>query len=438
MNLSELHFDNSFVNTFPGDEGENISRQTPKVLFSKVLPTPVAKPEILIWSDDAARLLGLTAPKENTNENTSEEAQVFSGNQLLKGMSPFASRYGGHQFGHWAGQLGDGRAISLGEVINPDGKRYEIQLKGAGSTPYSRNADGRAVLRSSLREFLCSEAMYYLRVPTTRALCCVTTGDLVMRDMFYNGNAELEPGAITTRLAPTFLRFGHFQILAVNNEIELLKKLIKYTIDNHFPGFSANSDEEIAQWFTEICKRTAKLMIEWSRVGFVHGVMNTDNMSILGLTIDYGPYGFLDVYEPDWTPNTTDAQQKRYRFEAQPDVALWNLLQLAESLLVVVADAEKLERGLNTYREIFQSEYSQMMANKLGLKKLAGSNDTRLLQELNSILQLEEIDMTIFYHNLSRVYSMSDFDIIKQAYYAQSPAAASLAPMRDWLERYLV
>ena len=251
---------------------------------------------------------------------TAPAVEVLAGNRVLEGMAPYAARYGGHQFGVWAGQLGDGRAITLAEIAAPDGRRHDVQLKGAGRTPYSRTADGRAVLRSSVREFICSEAMHWLGVPTTRALALVATGESVIRDMFYDGNPEPEPGAIVCRVAPTFVRFGNFEILAAHDEIDTLRRLADYVIVRHFPELGTPSAEVYARWFREVCRRTAVMVAEWTRVGFVHGVMNTDNMSVLGLTIDYGPYGWLEGFDPMWTPNTTDAQGRRYRFGAQPQI----------------------------------------------------------------------------------------------------------------------
>ena len=239
---------------------------------------------------------------------------------------------GGHQFGHWAGQLGDGRAISLGEAVLADGQRRELQLKGAGPTPYSRSADGRAVLRSSIREFLCSEAMHHLGIPTTRALSLVGTGEGVVRDMFYDGHPEVEPGAIVCRVAPSFLRFGHFELPSQRGDTSLLQALADFCIARDFPHLRGRGEPLYADWFAEVCERTARLVAGWMRVGFVHGVLNTDNMSILGLAIDYGPYGWIDAYDPDWTPNTTDATGRRYRFGWQPRVANWNLGQLARAL----------------------------------------------------------------------------------------------------------
>src|SRR4051812_31136237 len=284
--LEKLHFQNSFVRELPADSvTENVPRPVREAAYTRVAPTPVAAPRLLAWSDDLGEYLGMARP---------ESADVLAGNRVLPGMQPYAARYGGHQFGHWAGQLGDGRAITLGEIIATDGRRQELQLKGAGKTPYSRTADGRAVLRSSLREFLCSEAMHYLGVPTTRALSLVGTGEMVIRDMFYDGNPEPEPGAVVCRVSPTFVRFGNFQILAAMGEIEELRQLADYIVTTHYPEFGAPSSETYVRWFEEIARRTAVMVAHWMRVGFVHGVMNTDNMSILGLTIDYGPYGWLE------------------------------------------------------------------------------------------------------------------------------------------------
>ena len=261
--------------------------------------------------------------------------EVLAGNRILPGMQPYAARYGGHQFGHWAGQLGDGRAITLGEMLCPDGIYRELQLKGAGRTPYSRTADGRAVLRSSVREFLCSEAMHYLGIPTTRALSLVATGESVVRDMFYNGNPQAETGAVVCRVAPSFVRFGNFEIFAAQKEPEILKQLADYIITEYFPelGVPALRALHTCALVRGNLPSDRRLVAHWMRVGFVHGVMNTDNMSILGLTIDYGPYGWLEGFDLRWTPNTTDAQGRRYCYGNQPDIAQWNLTGLPGRLL---------------------------------------------------------------------------------------------------------
>jgi serine/tyrosine/threonine adenylyltransferase len=401
--LAGVAFDDSFVRELPADPvATNVPRQVRDASYTRVDPTPVRAPALIAWSDDLGNQLGI-----------SPDVEILSGNRVSPTMKPYAARYGGHQFGSWAGQLGDGRAITLGEMRAPDGQRWELQLKGAGKTPYSRTADGRAVLRSSLREFLCSEAMHWLGVPTTRALSLVSTGESVIRDMFYDGNPAPEPGAVVCRVSPSFLRFGNFQIHLANDETETLKKLLSYTISNFYPGLAPD------QFFRELCRRTGLLMADWMRLGFVHGVMNTDNMSILGLTIDYGPYGWLEGFDVGWTPNTTDAATHRYAYGQQPSIAQWNLARLAEALLPIV-EKEKLEEGLGLYLDTFQGAWQEALKNKLGLKTL----DDTLLGDLFEVLSQAETDFTIFFRNLAC------FDV-KEAFYGKEPAG-----MQAWLERY--
>lgn len=429
-----LKFENTFQSRLIGDHSQNNqTRQTPGIHFALTRPTPVESPEILIWSEEAGRLLDLPLP----GDSKGWEAQVFAGNSILPGMAPFAVRYGGHQFGNWAGQLGDGRAISLGDIRNQAGERWEIQLKGAGPTPYSRRADGRAVLRSSLREFLCSEAMFHLGIPTTRALCCVTTGEDVLRDMFYDGRPALEKGAITTRLSPSFLRFGNFEILASTGEIDNLRTLTEFTIQEYFPEFDGKTGTGIVQFFREVALRTQRLMVDWLRVGFVHGVMNTDNMSILGLTIDYGPYGWLDVYDPAFTPNTTDASQRRYRYAQQPTIGLWNLARLAEALAPLVSDHQALEGVFDEYREAFGRSFHQMYADKIGLVDFDPARDSGLFEDLDKALRFSEIDMTLFYRALARERYYSGPGLsqdMSEAFY--NPDFSKEHPIYAWLARY--
>lgn len=271
-------------------------------------------------------------------------------------------------------------------------------MKGAGPTAYSRRADGRAVLRSSVREYLMSEAMHYLGVPTTRALALITTGDKVARDMFYDGRAADEPGAIVMRAAPSFLRFGNFEMLASRNEIDNLTQLVDWTIEHFYPHIEG--EDKVLRWFGEVVERTATMIVEWLRVGFVHGVMNTDNMSVLGLTIDYGPYSFLDNYDPDFTPNTTDLPGKRYAFGQQANIAYWNLSRLANALVPLISDADKLERQLKTYEEVYWRKYYAMMANKLGLDGIKDDDDIALVAKFENVLTAIQPDMTIFYQLL--------------------------------------
>jgi uncharacterized protein YdiU (UPF0061 family) len=398
--LESLFFDNQFTRELPCDpDTANTRRQVRGACYSRVNPTPTAAPRLVALSREAASLLDMKEEACRSDLFT----RVFSGNKLLPGMDPFAMCYGGHQFGNWAGQLGDGRAINLGEIVNQKNERWMLQLKGAGPTPYSRTADGLAVLRSSIREFLCSEAMFHLGVPTTRALSLTLTGEKVERDMFYDGHPKLEPGAVVCRIAPSFTRFGNFQILAAQQENNLLKLLMDYTIKTDFPLLGPLSLESYANWFQDICKKTMDMIIHWMRVGFVHGVMNTDNMSILGLTIDYGPYGWLEDYNPGWTPNTTDAAGRRYSFKNQPQIALWNLAQLANAILPVVKDLEPLQEALDDSIQYYHQGYLSMMAQKLGFQHFEPKTDTAIITELLEILQSTETDYTIFFRGLSLV-----------------------------------
>ncbi len=403
---------------------------------------------MVAYSCEVSELLGL----DSAWMESKDAADVLSGNALLPGMKPYAACYGGHQFGNWAGQLGDGRAINLGEAIAADGRRWTMQLKGAGRTPYSRSGDGLAVLRSSVREFLCSEAMHHLGVPTTRALSLVLTGEQVSRDMFYDGRPRKELGAIVCRVAPTFTRFGNFEILAERQEIENLRKLVDFTIATDFPHLDPKAPDALSNWFSEVCVRTAEMVVDWMRVGFVHGVMNTDNMSILGQTIDYGPYGWLEGYEPNWTPNTTDTAHHRYAFGKQPQIAHWNLLQLANALWPLIEQEAPLQEGLNQFVGVFKSSYQTMMARKLGLKCFVEPDDTALLEQLDRLLQLVETDMTIFYRLLAKI----QIDAIEgknvpelvtnewvlgffsEAFYELSKVnAAVLTQTKEWMHLYM-
>ena len=440
-------FDNRFSRELPADpDTANQPRQVLGACYSRVQPAKVAKPELVAFSREVAEQLGI--PPEVMESDAF--VHVLAGNRLLPGMDPYAMCYGGHQFGNWAGQLGDGRAIILGEVVNGRGEPFTLQLKGAGLTPYSRTADGLAVLRSSIREFLCSEAMHHLGVPTTRALSLVVTGEQVIRDILYDGNPRLEPGAIVCRVAPSFTRFGNFQLFAARGEIDVLRQLVAYTIRTDFPHLGAltpdNAKAIYAAWYEEVCRRTAEMMIHWMRVGFVHGVMNTDNMSILGLTIDYGPYGWLEDYDPNWTPNTTDAGQRRYRYGQQPQIALWNLAQLGNALYPLVEDVDPLQNALNAYSKTFNVGWKAMMAQKLGLNAFEPTTDDELIQELQAVLQLVETDMTIFYRQLARVersfaQAADDETLMAplfDAYYdPEHLTGEQRAQIGNWLRHYL-
>lgn len=431
--MPALNFDNAFVRDLPGDpELGSRQRQVLGALYSRLEPTPVASPRVVAWSAEMAQALGLDA----ADLTSPELAQVLGGNALLAGMQPFAANYGGHQFGVWADQLGDGRAISLGEVLTGAGERWELQLKGAGPTPYSRGADGRAVLRSSIREFLCSEAMHHLGVPTTRALSLVVTGDMVVRDMFYDGHPQQEPGAIVCRVAPSFLRFGNFELPAARGDIALLRQLVDFTIARDYPACQGEGEARYAQWFAQVCERTAQMVAHWMRVGFVHGVMNTDNMSILGLTIDYGPYGWVDNFDPEWTPNTTDAGRRRYRFGQQPNVAWWNLSRLAMALAPLFSGTEPLQEGLDRYAAVYAQADRDMIAAKLGFSACE-DGDVELMRELYTLLAGAEVDMTLFFRGLADVDPAQPSLLpLHDAFYDDAKRQASEPAFNAWLDTY--
>ena len=429
-----LHFDNRLVRELPGDnDTRNHPRQVIGALWSPVAPTPVCAPRLLAYSSEMAAQLGI----DEDELSSPLWVAALAGNALLPGMTSYATCYGGHQFGQWARQLGDGRAIYLGETVNAAGQRFELQLKGAGATPYSRHADGRAVLRSSLREFLCSEAMHHLGVPTTRALSLVTTGEAVVRDMFYDGNPATEQGAVVCRVAPSFIRFGHFELPASRGDEALLQRLIEFTVARDFPNLAAlPQDERLLHWFVEVCERTARLMVHWMRVGFVHGVMNTDNMSILGLTIDYGPYGWVDDFDPGWTPNTTDGAGRRYCFARQPQIARWNLERLADALSLVAPDAAALALGLARYDECYNTGFREAFAAKFGLREWR-AEDAELIEEALSLLHLAEVDMTIFFRLLAQVDSPSpDLATLRDAFYRDALYDQHAAAFTTWLTRW--
>jgi uncharacterized protein YdiU (UPF0061 family) len=437
VDLATLEFDDSFARTLPGDpETRNFVRQVPGASYSRITPTPVSAPRLLAWSDDCAALLGLSRPLDDAGATV----DILAGNQLAASMRPYAARYGGHQFGAWAGQLGDGRAITLGELTPRPGERWELQLKGAGPTPYSRTADGRAVLRSSVRELLCSEAMHFLGVPTTRALSLVATGDVVIRDMFYDGNPQPEQGAVVCRVAPSFVRFGNFEIHASRGENDSLRRLADYIITQHFHELGKElgppSPRVYERWFEEICRRTGVMIAHWMRVGFVHGVMNTDNMSILGLTIDYGPYGWLEGYDPAWTPNTTDLPGRRYAYGRQPDIAAWNLARLANALHPLIEDVPALEHGLEVYAATFTTTWRAMLAEKLGFTTLEREGDEVLIRDLFGALQQTETDMTLFFRALA-VASADDIQPLRPGFYEDGePSDAHRSRLVSWLQRY--
>jgi uncharacterized protein YdiU (UPF0061 family) len=349
-------------------------------------PSGVPGPRLVAYSTEAGALIDL-APGE---ADRAEFTALVSGNALVRGMEPVAALYGGHQFGVWAGQLGDGRAILLGEVRGVAGEPWELQLKGGGKTAFSRFADGRAVVRSTVREFLCSEAMHHLGVPTTRALALAAGEEPVLRE-------RVERAATLLRIAPSFVRFGSFEIFQSRGQHDHIKTLADYVIDRFYPE-SGDGEDRYARFFSTVVGRTARLMAAWQSVGFAHGVMNTDNFSILGLTLDYGPFGFLEAYEPHFICNHTD-ETGRYAFDAQPTIGLWNCYALADALSSLIPTAE-LEAALATYAPAYRAEFLRLHRAKLGLHD-ERDDDAELLLELFRLLQARRVDWTGFWRTLS-------------------------------------
>jgi uncharacterized protein YdiU (UPF0061 family) len=421
-NLDSLIWQSRFLDETPGDpvEGGN-PRQVPGVCWSRVKPTETKDPILRLWSQEMGEKLGLD----------NADGAVLGGSVVVAGMDPYAQRYGGHQFGNWAHQLGDGRAITLGEVQLLD-EFLELQLKGAGRTPYSRFADGKAVLRSSIREFLCSEAMFHLKVPTTRALSLVTTGEMVVRDMMYDGNPAPEIGAVVCRVAPSFIRFGSFQIHTADGNYDTLKILLNHTIKHHFPNHSIDDDDGIVNWLKHIAETTAEMIAHWMRVGFVHGVMNTDNMSIHGLTIDYGPYGWLEDYNPNWTPNTTDSSTRRYRYGQQAQIGAWNIARLAEAVAPLMEDVQSLYSVLEHFENKYIEYQNSMWSEKLGIDDFKESDEAMII-ELDSMLQKVETDMTIFFRILSHV-EKPDIELLNEAFYDSENIP--IDEWNDWLGKW--
>ena len=428
MNIQLTNF---FSDQLPADPNlENTRREVLEAVYSFVRPIKTSNPTLLHVSDEIQQILGFS----NEDIQSKEFLEFVTGNSVLKNSKPFAMCYAGHQFGNWAGQLGDGRAINLGEI-----KDWAVQLKGSGPTPYSRTADGLAVLRSSVREYLCSEAMHHLGVPSTRALSLSLTGDQVLRDVMYNGNPAHEKGAIVSRVAKSFLRFGNFEIFSSRNDIKNLKILTDYTIKSHFSHLGKPSKEVYLQFFQEVTNKTLEMIIHWQRVGFVHGVMNTDNMSILGLTIDYGPYGWLEGFDFGWTPNTTDKQHKRYRYGNQPTIGLWNLYQLANALYPLIEEAAPLEKILEGYKSNFEKKSQDMMRAKLGLTS-AKQTDINIIQSLENNLQATETDMTIFFRTLSsfkKNQPEKGVELIQDAFYTPDTIKGNvLNNWKQWFADY--
>lgn len=365
---------------------ENAYQQQLAGFYTELNPTPLTGTRLLYHSEPLARELGL-----DESWFTQDKTPIWAGETLLPGMRPLAQVYSGHQFGVWAGQLGDGRGILLGEQRLADGRSMDWHLKGAGLTPYSRMGDGRAVLRSVIREFLASEALHHLGIPTTRALTIVTSDQSVYRE-------QAERGAMLLRVAESHVRFGHFEHFYYRKQPEQVQQLADFVIARHWPQFKDQSDGYLL-WFTDVVERTARLIAHWQTVGFAHGVMNTDNMSILGITIDYGPYGFLDDYKPDYICNHSD-HQGRYAYDNQPAVALWNLHRLAQTLSGLMS-TEQLQNALAAYEPALMRAYGEQMRAKLGFFTQS-QQDNDLLTGLLSLMAQEGRDYSRTFRLLSQ------------------------------------
>ncbi|WP_457280852.1 protein adenylyltransferase SelO [Polaromonas sp. P5_D5] len=370
--------------------------------YTRLQPQPLPDPYWVGRSRSMARELGLGA--EWLESQAALEA--LTGNSVLPGSEPLASVYSGHQFGVWAGQLGDGRALLLGEINTPRGPQ-EIQLKGAGKTPYSRMGDGRAVLRSSIREFLCSEAMHGLGIPTTRALC-VTGSDAAVR------REETETAAVVTRTAPSFIRFGHFEHFSYNDQHAQLKVLADHVIDRFYPA-CREAKQPYAALLEAVSEKTAHLMAAWQAAGFCHGVMNTDNMSILGLTIDYGPFQFLDAFDPGHICNHSDTQG-RYAYNKQPNMAYWNLFCLGQALLPLIEDQEQALAALEPYKTLFPEALQARMRSKLGLAD-EQPEDKALVDNTFKLLAANKVDYTIFWRRLNGFTAQSGHEPLRDLFF---------------------
>jgi uncharacterized protein YdiU (UPF0061 family) len=405
-NLSDLKFYQDFASL-------------PNTLYSYVSPAGIENPKLVIANHQLAQQLQINP--ESLEEDTA--LQLFSGNQVLPSWQPLAMKYTGHQFGHYNPDLGDGRGLLLADCIDNNGIRQDLHLKGAGPTPYSRFADGRAVLRSSIREYVGSETMHALSIPTTRALALVNSSTQVVRESFENA-------AMLVRVSPSHVRFGHFEYLHYTNQHETLKQLADYVIARNFSHIDGNAEDRYQLWFTEIVQRTADLMSQWSAVGFVHGVMNTDNFSIIGETFDYGPYGFMDSYQAQFTPNHTD-QSGRYAYHQQANIGYWNLSALRQALSSLMT-AKESEAIIQQYPDIFTLSFQQSMQRKLGLQELSEAEKPLLLEAINATLKMlarNHFDMTNFYRDLANINDNEVADKWRNQ-------AIDIVTFDEWLQSY--
>ncbi|KAJ8396811.1 hypothetical protein AAFF_G00014100 [Aldrovandia affinis] len=390
------------IDAFALDEvSENVVRTVKNCVFSVSQPGPLKGPlrVIAVSKEVLEEILDLNSSVSQTEEFV----HYFSGGKLWPGSVPLAHRYGGHQFGIWAGQLGDGRAHLLGEYRNKNGERWELQLKGSGKTPYSRSGDGRAVVRSSVREFLCSEAMHFLGMPTSRAASLILSEEPVWRDQFYNGNVRKERGAVVLRLAPSWFRIGSLEILARAGELDVLEKLLNYVIEEHFPSITVSDPDKYLVFYSKVVNETAHLISQWMSVGFAHGVCNTDNFSLLSITIDYGPFGFMESYDPNYIPNTSDGEG-RYSIGNQANSGSFNLEKLGEALRPLLSPKQQpmAERILKEYPSIYQRRFHELFKAKLGLLGKQEKDDY-LIAFLLKLMEDTGADFTMTFRHLSEI-----------------------------------
>ena len=368
---------------------DNSFARLPEAFYTRLAPTPLPNPYLVAVSPAAAELIGLTPAALASKE----AVEVLAGNRPVRGSAPLAAVYSGHQFGVYVPRLGDGRAILLGEAIGPDGRRWELQLKGAGKTPYSRMGDGRAVLRSSIREFLCSEAMHHLGIPTTRALAVVGSDQPVIRE-------SIETAAVATRMSPTFVRFGSFEYFYWTEQHAALKQLADATIDRFYPEARDAANPYLA-FLAAVARRTARLVAQWQGVGFCHGVLNTDNMSILGLTIDYGPFGFVDAFDAGYICNHSD-EHGRYAYNMQPQICHWNLYALGQALVPLTKDLDATKAAIDEFVDEYAQAIDAVFRAKLGLAT-SQPDDEALATATIELLNANQTDWTRFWRRLSQL-----------------------------------
>ncbi|XP_069504238.1 protein adenylyltransferase SelO-like isoform X3 [Ambystoma mexicanum] len=439
--ISSLHLWNlsseKLIGSFPVDPiKDNYVRRVRGCVFSAVEPTPFSTiPKLVAVSQEVLQdILDFEISVVESNEFLA----FVSGAKIIPGTAPLAHRYGGHQFGTWAAQLGDGRAHLLGEYTNRCGDRWELQLKGSGKTPYSRNGDGRAVLRSSVREFLCSEAMHHLGIPTSRAASLVVSDDVVWRDPFYNGAVQKERGAVVLRVAKSWFRIGSLEILAHSGEVDLLRRLLDFVMREHFPLIDTQDPDKYLEFFSRVNTETANLIALWMSVGFAHGVCNTDNFSLLSITIDYGPFGFMESYDADFVPNTSD-DEGRYRIGNQANVGMFNLKKLLQALNPLLDPRQKQQalRVLEGYPQLYYNRFYELFRAKLGLLG-ESEGDKTLIEFFLNLMEDTQADFTMTFRQLGEIGQdqLEDLSIPQEFWALQDIARHKLFP--EWVSMYLL